>query len=121
MPSTKMRRILRNGIGMCGCGFVGGQRIATENNPPSTDAANCTQYLKGPGSSFHTEGAKAVTFMLDLGLVMGDISFNATSRTGYDKEARITYNFANATDTNYVCDTNALPHLARRVVVQSHT
>jgi hypothetical protein len=101
-------------------GYVGGQRIATENDPPSTDAANCVAQPPGTGSAWHTESAKAVTFTQDLGLVMGDISFNATAQTGYDTEARIKYMFGNATDTNYVCGTNNLPHLAKRVVVQSH-
>ncbi len=52
---------------------------------------------------------------------MTDASFQATAQTGYDTNAQLTYNFSNATATNYVCGTNAVPSNARRTVVQSHT
>ena len=100
--------------------WIGGQKLITETSPPSTANGICAQYLPGTGSSFNTGSEQAIKWTASLGLAMGDISFEATSQTGYDTNAQITYGFANATHVNYVCGTNTVPSNAWRVVVQSH-
>ena len=100
--------------------WIGGQKLITETSPPSTATGICAQYLPGPGSSFQTGSAQAIKWTASLGLDMGDVSFEATSQTGYDTNAQITYGFANATHVNYVCGTNTVPSNAWRVVVQSN-
>jgi len=52
---------------------------------------------------------------------MMGLSFQGSAKTGYDSNSTLKYDFANATQTNYVCGTNAVPTKAWRTVVQSHT
>jgi hypothetical protein len=99
----------------------GGQNIITETSAPTTSGTNCSPYYPGVGSYFETGLENAKTWTESLGLNISIISFQATSQTGYGTNAKLKYDFANATHTNYVCGTNAVPDKAWRTVVQSHT
>ncbi|HEX2322301.1 MAG TPA: hypothetical protein VHJ18_25245 [Streptosporangiaceae bacterium] len=48
------------------------------------------------------------------------MSSSLPPRTGYDKSAKTTYGFADATHVNYVCGSDTVPAKAKKVVVQSH-
>jgi hypothetical protein len=102
-------------------GWLGGQNIVSESSAPSTQAKYCETYYPGAGSYFLTSNEDAKTWSSTLGLGIGNIGFNATAKTGYDTNASLKYNFANATQTNYVCGTNSYAPNAWRTVVQSHT
>jgi hypothetical protein len=102
-------------------GWIGGQNLIYEDSAPSTNAAYCARHLKGTGSYFETSTADAITWGGSLGLVMPDVSFQATAETGYDSNASLEYDFSAATQRNYVCGTNTYAFQAWRTVVQSHT
>jgi hypothetical protein len=71
-------------------GYAGGAEIKTPPGVPPTPSRFCVGQMGG--SSPHSNNTTAVTWRKSLGL-QSELGFDATSETGYDTGARLTYSY----------------------------